>query len=395
MNNSTPTPPPSVPPSARLITPECQPVFPCWLYFRGTSIPSGWVRHGSASGPGWLARNGYTHWHPDQPEAPTVTPSEPKPSVPQAVPSLYDRYPGVFHEIFRVARWPHQGHRPVELTQAECVVIHDHLAAIAPHVAQAIQPGHTYAEWKQYQELEKLLDDTATLCRRLAHALPGHHPLRKSAVEYLQENDLMGSPLRATPPPLPASEQPKVTGETSDGYHTFNELYDHRCTLFLALMQSAPALSWISTKHEDGTSWDGWFIAGMKLPTGDVTYHLPARMWSLACETGAAILETGFHWDGHTSADVVKRVQAWITLPRAPTTAVLTRAKEALERADTALSEAHDVIEIPERSSDSTTALPAQGANAEIRSTLAVVRPVLSEITALLSSAAEKKEKEV
>ncbi len=101
-------------------------------------------------------------------------------------------------------------------------------------------------------------------------------------------------------------------GEISDGYHTFNELYDHRCTLFLAVMKSNPSLSWISTKHHDGSEWDGWFIAGMRLPSGDVTYHLPAGMWSLACETGAEILERGHEWDGHTSSDVVTRIQAWL-----------------------------------------------------------------------------------
>ncbi len=103
-------------------------------------------------------------------------------------------------------------------------------------------------------------------------------------------------------------------GEISDGYHTFNELYDHRCTLFLALMKAHPTISWFSTKHDDGSKWDGWFIAGIKAPTGDVTYHLPARMWSLACETGAAVLERGIRWDGHTPVQVVERIQAWVSL---------------------------------------------------------------------------------
>lgn len=58
-------------------------------------------------------------------------------------------------------------------------------------------PGHTYAEWKEYQRIEKQLDDTATLCRRLARALGSEHALSKTAMEYLRENDLMGSPLRA------------------------------------------------------------------------------------------------------------------------------------------------------------------------------------------------------
>jgi len=107
---------------------------------------------------------------------------------------------------------------------------------------------------------------------------------------------------------------PCEAGEVSDGYHTFNELYEHRCTLFLALMKAHQSLSWISTKHSDGSTWDGWFIAGIKAPTGDITYHLPSKMWSLACETGAAVLETGFHWDGHTASDVVDRIQAWVKM---------------------------------------------------------------------------------
>lgn len=105
---------------------------------------------------------------------------------------------------------------------------------------------------------------------------------------------------------------PCKPGEVSDGYHTFDELYDHRCTLFLTLLSVNPEISWISTKHHDGTSWDGWFIAGMNLPNGNVTYHLPAAMWSLACETKAAVLDRAPEWDGHTSADVVKRLQQWV-----------------------------------------------------------------------------------
>lgn len=126
----------------------------------------------------------------------------------------------------------------------------------------------------------------------------------------------------------------KVTGETSDGYHTFNELYDHRCTLYLAVMKAHPSLAWISTKHADDSTFDGWFIAGMKLPTGDVSYHLPARMWSLACETGATILERGHEWDGHTSADVVKRMQAWIAQQPAPTQSAVNQAAEETPRTD-------------------------------------------------------------
>ncbi len=111
---------------------------------------------------------------------------------------------------------------------------------------------------------------------------------------------------------------PCLPGEVSDGYHTFDELYEHRCTLFLALMKAHPTISWISTRHHDGSSFGDWFIAGIRAPTGDVTYHLPARMWPHACETGAFVLNVGMPWDGHTAADVVKRIQAWVALPSQP-----------------------------------------------------------------------------
>ena len=54
-----------------------------------------------------------------------------------------------------------------------------------------------------------------------------------------------------------------IAGQTSDGYHTFDELYDHRCLLFC--MISAGIAGWKSRKHHDGSEWEGWFIAGCNL----------------------------------------------------------------------------------------------------------------------------------
>ena len=82
--------------------------------------------------------------------------------------------------------------------------------------------------------------------------------------------------------------------------------------LFLALMKTAPALSWISRTHADGTAYPGWFIAGMHLPTGDVTYHLPDRLFDLAVQTGAPVLPTAPAFDGHTAKDVLARLSEWI-----------------------------------------------------------------------------------
>jgi hypothetical protein len=105
---------------------------------------------------------------------------------------------------------------------------------------------------------------------------------------------------------------PCNVGEVFDGYHTFNELYEHRNTLMLSLMKAHPEISWISAKTCTGEDLGDWFLAGMRLPTGDTSYHLPMSMWVLACRTQAKHLEFAPVWDGHTSKDVVDRLQNYI-----------------------------------------------------------------------------------
>jgi hypothetical protein len=56
------------------------------------------------------------------------------------------------------------------------------------------------------------------------------------------------------------SIQVKDLNQISDGSHTMQELYDHRCLLFIAFMNARPHLAWISKKHDDGTMFEGCFI---------------------------------------------------------------------------------------------------------------------------------------
>lgn len=105
---------------------------------------------------------------------------------------------------------------------------------------------------------------------------------------------------------------PGSTDDVSDGYHTFGELYKHRVALFIALMKAHPDISWIAKEHHDGTGIEGWYIAGMSLPTGDITYHLPFMSWMTAKRIGCAVLDRAPQWDGHTSEDVYKRLEAWV-----------------------------------------------------------------------------------
>lgn len=112
----------------------------------------------------------------------------------------------------------------------------------------------------------------------------------------------------------------KITGnkiQISDGYHTFDELYEHRITLFIALlrtcaawydMEGAKEQPWRSKLHSDGSSYDGWFILGIYKDKGyQITYHLPDSKWE---ETDfAETLEKAPEFDGHTSEDVLERLK--------------------------------------------------------------------------------------
>jgi hypothetical protein len=106
------------------------------------------------------------------------------------------------------------------------------------------------------------------------------------------------------------------TDEISDGYHTFGELYDHRAALFIALMLSHPGISWFSDKHDDGSVFEGFFIAGMHLPTGQISYHMRVEPWRRLLE--GQVLDKIPHpqkaprWDGHNSTDVIERLKQWI-----------------------------------------------------------------------------------
>jgi len=107
-----------------------------------------------------------------------------------------------------------------------------------------------------------------------------------------------------------------VTGSTSDGYHTFDELYDHRITLWIALCRKMAEIHhrsddvvWRSKLHSDGSSFDGWFVLGLLYDKGEqMTYHLPLSRWEQT--DFAKELERAPEYDGHSSADVLKRIAA-------------------------------------------------------------------------------------
>lgn len=101
-------------------------------------------------------------------------------------------------------------------------------------------------------------------------------------------------------------EPEPVDGETSDGYHTFNELYHHRALLFSVIVRNYPELCWKSKRHHTGDMYEGMFIVGINTPDGQASYHYDIDpYWDMFdCEE----LEFAPEWDGHTPDQAIERI---------------------------------------------------------------------------------------
>ncbi len=102
--------------------------------------------------------------------------------------------------------------------------------------------------------------------------------------------------------------------DCSDGYHTFNELYDFRKVYNAALFNEWAASGKFnvhkSEKHFEGDKCfgGGWFIVVAVLPDGQISNHYELSDWDLfrVPEYEKAL----FEFDGHTGDDVLNRLKA-------------------------------------------------------------------------------------
>ena len=99
--------------------------------------------------------------------------------------------------------------------------------------------------------------------------------------------------------------RPEEIKNVSDGYHTFEELYDHRTKLFSVICACFQKIAWKSKLHNDGTMYDGMFIVGINTIDGPATYHCEMKYWDLF---DLDELETAPVWDGHTPEDAITRI---------------------------------------------------------------------------------------
>lgn len=194
-----------------------------------------------------------------------------------------------------------------------------HLAVllVRPHYLVCNEePGHYVSEvpspmgrhlplplWERVNIKE--VDKPATACRYTVGTegvVENAHYLLGQPMPAIPEDDATTGTLYTPQGPI---EVPCAVGQVRNDYESFNDLYALRHALFIALCHAYHDLAWKSKVHEDGTMFDDYFIAGIRLPEGMVTYHLPIELSGVLQveELGAAPA-----WDGHTAQDVVDRL---------------------------------------------------------------------------------------
>lgn len=94
-----------------------------------------------------------------------------------------------------------------------------------------------------------------------------------------------------------------IDGNTSDGYHTFNELYYHRMILFSVICNQNEHRAWKSWLHDDGTMYEDYFIVGLSTDEGDYSYHYHKNEWHYF---DVKELEKAPVFDGHKPEDITR-----------------------------------------------------------------------------------------
>ena len=106
-------------------------------------------------------------------------------------------------------------------------------------------------------------------------------------------------------------------GEVSDGYHTFNELYEYRMLYNAALFNEFAKQGRYdvhkSRKHSDGEYPFGdsnWFIVMAELPTGQISNHYEMKDWDKFQIPEKPLAN---EWDEHSPRDVAERLTSFTT----------------------------------------------------------------------------------
>lgn len=107
------------------------------------------------------------------------------------------------------------------------------------------------------------------------------------------------------------------TGQISDGYHTFDELYRYRMLYHAWAVKAWQRAGWPvvkSQRHHDGQLCfgGGWFIVTAQLPSGQVSNHYRTLYWNLF---DCPVVDCAPEWDGHTPQQAADRIEKTLRNP--------------------------------------------------------------------------------
>lgn len=120
-------------------------------------------------------------------------------------------------------------------------------------------------------------------------------------------------------------------GQVSDGYHTFNSLYNQRFYLWAALVKAYKDKAWKTRRHHNGELCFGdgdWFLVGITTPQGDYSYHYEIKDWDLFDCKEIAVAPP---FDGHTDKDVSRVMSLEPKLVAIPLEEIEDVAKEVVD----------------------------------------------------------------
>lgn len=106
----------------------------------------------------------------------------------------------------------------------------------------------------------------------------------------------------------------EINENTSDGYHTFKELYEYRLlynAAFFNQLLDTDIVVFKSKKDYEGKDCfgGGWFVVMAYLPTGQISNHYEMKDWDLF---KIPQFVTADEWDGHTPAEAAKRLRDYL-----------------------------------------------------------------------------------
>lgn len=92
-----------------------------------------------------------------------------------------------------------------------------------------------------------------------------------------------------------------IRQQISDGYHTFEELYEHRILLFFSLVVKS---NWNACWRPHYPEWP---VLLVETPAGQISYHFHEKYLPLIADH--VPMNDSIVWDGHDSKQVVERLR--------------------------------------------------------------------------------------